>query len=30
VGVPGGYTRVVKTGFRQGDVAPMALIQLTK
>jgi large subunit ribosomal protein L17 len=30
VGVAGGYTRVVKTGFRQGDVAPMALIQLTK
>ena len=25
---PGGYTRVVKTGFRQGDGADMALIEL--
>ncbi|WPX97027.1 50S ribosomal protein L17 [Candidatus Bandiella euplotis] len=23
----GGYTRIVKSGFRQGDCAPMALIQ---
>ena len=25
---PGGYTRVLKTGFRQGDGADMALIEL--
>jgi large subunit ribosomal protein L17 len=25
---PGGYTRILKTGFRSGDDAPMALIQL--
>jgi len=25
---PGGYTRVLKTGFRQGDSADMALIEL--
>lgn len=25
---PGGYTRVLKFGFRQGDNAPMALIEL--
>ena len=25
---PGGYTRVLKTGFRQGDCADMALIEL--
>ena len=25
---PGGYTRILKTGFRPGDSAPMAIIQL--
>ncbi len=25
---PGGYTRVIKAGFRYGDMAPMALIEL--
>lgn len=29
-GVKGGYTRVIKVGFRQGDAAPMAIIELTK
>lgn len=27
---PGGFTRVLKMGFRQGDAAPMALIELTE
>ena len=25
---PGGYTRIIKTGFRQGDNAPMCFIEL--
>jgi large subunit ribosomal protein L17 len=25
---PGGYTRILKTGFRAGDNAPMAYIEL--
>jgi len=25
---PGGYTRVLKAGFRHGDMAPMAIIEL--
>jgi len=25
---PGGYTRVIKAGFRHGDMAPMAVIEL--
>jgi large subunit ribosomal protein L17 len=25
---PGGYTRIIKTGFRQGDMAPICFIEL--
>ena len=25
---PGGYTRIIKTGYRQGDMAPMCFIEL--
>jgi large subunit ribosomal protein L17 len=27
---PGGYTRVLKAGFRYGDSAPMAVIELVE
>ena len=27
---PGGYTRVLKAGFRYGDAAPMAIVMLTE
>jgi large subunit ribosomal protein L17 len=27
---PGGYIRIVKTGFRPGDAAPTAIVQLVK
>lgn len=27
---PGGYLRIVKTGFRQGDAAPMAILQFVE
>jgi len=27
---PGGYTRILKCGYRQGDKAPMAIIELVE
>ena len=27
---PGGYTRIIKAGFRYGDDAPMAIIELVE